>query len=51
MTAGKYSFLSSSIVKEVTRFGGNVTSFVPTSVEAALVHKFSKKTLPVSPRT
>jgi len=51
MTAGKYSFLSSSIVKEVTRFGGNVTSFVPTSVQAALVHKFSKKTPPASPQT
>ena len=42
MTAGKYCFLSSSIVKEVKRFGGDVTSFVPTSVETALVRKFSQ---------
>jgi len=39
MTAGKYSFLSSSIVKEVCRYGGEISSFVPESVESALKAK------------
>jgi pantetheine-phosphate adenylyltransferase len=39
MTAGKYSFLSSSIVKEVCSYGGDVSTFVPGSVEAALREK------------
>lgn len=41
MTAGRYSFLSSSIVKEVKRYGGDVSTFVPKSVEEALAHKFT----------
>ena len=41
MTAGKYSFLSSSIVKEVKRFGGDIASFVPRSVDDALTRKFA----------
>jgi len=41
MTAGKYSFLSSSIVKEVKRYGGAVSSFVPKTVEDALARKFA----------
>lgn len=41
MTAGRYSFLSSSIVKEVKRYGGDVSSFVPKSVEEALTRKFA----------
>lgn len=41
MTAGRYSFLSSSIVKEVKHYGGNVSSFVPKTVEEALARKFS----------
>jgi pantetheine-phosphate adenylyltransferase len=36
MTAGKWSFLSSSIVKEVASYGGDVSTFVPSSVEEAL---------------
>lgn len=40
MTQTKYSFLSSSIVKEVARHHGNVSDLVPTCVEAALVEKF-----------
>ena len=36
MTAGKYSFLSSSMVKEVCAYGGDVSSFVPQSVARAL---------------
>lgn len=40
MTAGKYSFLSSSIVKEVARYGGDVSKFVPKCVERALREKY-----------
>ena len=40
MTAGRYSFLSSSIVKEVKRYGGDVSKFVPRCVERALEKKF-----------
>lgn len=35
----KYSFLSSSIVKEIASFGGNVSCFVPKVVEDALKNK------------
>lgn len=40
MTSGKYSFLSSSIVKEVKRYGGDISSFVPPQVDKALEDKF-----------
>jgi pantetheine-phosphate adenylyltransferase len=40
MTAGKYSFLSSSIVKEIKLYGGDVSRFVPRCVEQALAEKF-----------
>ncbi len=36
MTNSKYSYLSSSMVKEVAKFGGNVEEFVPKCVENAL---------------
>lgn len=36
----KYSFLSSSIVKEVAKFQGNISCFVPKVVEEALKDKF-----------
>jgi len=35
----KYSYLNSSIVKEVARFGGNVDSFVPPFVQEKLLVK------------
>lgn len=38
-----YSFLSSSVVKEVARLGGDVSEFVPPSVAEALRAKFSAK--------
>jgi pantetheine-phosphate adenylyltransferase len=41
MTNPKYSYLSSSIVKEIARFHGNVQDLVPPSVEAALRAKFA----------
>lgn len=40
MTAKRYSFLSSSVVKEVCQYGGDVSPFVPPSVEAALKLKY-----------
>jgi len=39
MTAGRYSFLASSMVKEVASYGGDVSTFVPKSVERALIDK------------
>ncbi|KIV70656.1 pantetheine-phosphate adenylyltransferase [Bacillus mycoides] len=40
MTNNQYSFLSSSIVKEVARYGGSVVDLVPPIVERALKDKF-----------
>lgn len=40
-TAPQHSFLSSSLVREVARFGGDVTSMVPEVVAARLAAKFS----------
>jgi pantetheine-phosphate adenylyltransferase len=37
-----YTFLSSRIVKEVGRLGGDVTPFVPGSVAIRLREKFAK---------
>jgi pantetheine-phosphate adenylyltransferase len=42
MTAGRYSFLSSSMVKEIAAYDGDVSTFVPKTVEAALRHKLRK---------
>lgn len=40
MTKNQYSFLSSSIVKEVAQYGGSVKGLVPPEVEEALKLKF-----------
>ncbi|WP_168214702.1 MULTISPECIES: pantetheine-phosphate adenylyltransferase [unclassified Lysinibacillus] len=40
MSKNKYSFLSSSIVKEVAKYGGNIGELVPKIVEQALITKF-----------
>ena len=42
MTKNQYSFLSSSIVKEVAKYGGNISELVPEEVESALKMKFEK---------
>jgi pantetheine-phosphate adenylyltransferase len=39
MTQGKYSFLSSSSVRELAMFGGDVTPFVPENVKHAIEEK------------
>ncbi|MCL6580562.1 MAG: pantetheine-phosphate adenylyltransferase [Firmicutes bacterium] len=41
MTSNEYSYLSSSIVKEVARFGGCVGDLVPEAVAARLRAKFA----------
>ncbi|ATP39235.1 pantetheine-phosphate adenylyltransferase [Solibacillus sp. R5-41] len=40
MSKNQYSFLSSSIVKEVAKYGGNIGELVPAAVEKALKEKF-----------
>lgn len=37
--AEEYSFISSSLVKEIARLGGDVSDFVPKEVAAALVER------------
>ncbi len=41
MTDVRYAYLSSSLVKQVARFGGDVSTFVPELVQTALKEKFS----------
>lgn len=43
MTNNQYSFLSSSIVKEVAQYGGRISELVPPKVEVALRAKFTTK--------
>ena len=40
MTGNKYSYLSSSTVKEIAQFKGDLSSFVPRYVEEKLKEKF-----------
>jgi pantetheine-phosphate adenylyltransferase len=40
MTNNQYSFLSSSIVKEVAKYGASISELVPLEVEKALREKF-----------
>ena len=42
MTSGEYSFLSSSIVKEIKGYDGDVSRFVPPLVEEALERVLSQ---------
>jgi pantetheine-phosphate adenylyltransferase len=42
VTSPQHSFLSSSLVKEVARFGGDVSSMVPPSVLERLQRKFKE---------
>ena len=42
MPKDTYTFLSSRIVKEIARLGGDVSSFVPAHVQIALKAKLSK---------
>jgi pantetheine-phosphate adenylyltransferase len=40
MTNAQHSFVSSSLIKEVTALGGDVSGLVPDHVAEALVRKF-----------
>lgn len=40
MTSNKYSYLSSSLIKEVAKFGGCVKGLIPEIVEKELYRKF-----------
>ncbi|PLT34317.1 pantetheine-phosphate adenylyltransferase [Bacillus sp. V5-8f] len=42
MTRNQYSFLSSSIVKEVAKYGGDISELVPEKVRVALLEKYGK---------
>jgi pantetheine-phosphate adenylyltransferase len=42
-TSPQYSFLSSSLVREVARFGGDVSAMVPKHVNDRLIERFSRK--------
>ena len=42
MTQGKYSFLSSSSVRELAQFGGDISPFVPDVIRDAVAKKFQK---------
>ncbi|MEO2074928.1 MAG: pantetheine-phosphate adenylyltransferase [Bacillus sp. (in: firmicutes)] len=44
MTNNQYSFLSSSIVKEVAKYNGNISELVPPIVERELQKKFNTET-------
>jgi pantetheine-phosphate adenylyltransferase len=41
MPKDTYTFLSSRIVKEIARLGGDVKAFVPAHVQEALARKFA----------
>lgn len=42
VTDVKYSFLSSSAIKEVVKFGGSVTDFVPKNVAIQTIEKYKE---------
>ncbi|MBT2694706.1 pantetheine-phosphate adenylyltransferase [Bacillus sp. ISL-55] len=43
MTNNQYSFLSSSIVKEVAKYDGDISELVPREVKEALLEKFNSE--------
>jgi pantetheine-phosphate adenylyltransferase len=43
MTSVQYTFLSSSILKEITMLGGNVDGLVPKNVAEAMKRKFASR--------
>jgi pantetheine-phosphate adenylyltransferase len=43
MTHENYSFISSSLVKELIEFGGDISAFVPPLVERRLKEKSPKR--------
>lgn len=49
MPKEEYTYLSSRLVKEIARLGGNIDVFVPDCIARALREKFSKLTPPGLP--
>jgi pantetheine-phosphate adenylyltransferase len=49
-TAVEYAFLSSSVVKEIARFGGSVDHLVPAHISLELSQCFDTISLPNSPK-
>ncbi len=43
MTSQKYFYISSSVVKEVAQYGGDVSAFVPDNVVVALKNKLEQE--------
>lgn len=43
MPKEKYTYLNSSMIKEIATFGGNVSCFVPDYVKQKLINKFDIK--------
>ena len=43
MTQSQYSYLSSSVVKEVAKFGGCIKELVPESIESEVIEHFNQK--------
>jgi pantetheine-phosphate adenylyltransferase len=42
MTSSEYSFLSSTAIKELAKFGGNISGLVPECVEQQILDRFRK---------
>ncbi len=40
-SASSHSFLASKLIREIARFGGDITAMVPPAVAEALQHKFA----------
>jgi len=38
----QYAFISSSVIREIAKLGGDVSDFVPENVQAALLRKYSR---------
>jgi len=45
MPKDTYTFLSSRIIKEIARLGGDISSFVPPEVRSALIRKLATPTI------
>ncbi|MDB9309118.1 pantetheine-phosphate adenylyltransferase [Aphanizomenon sp. CS-733/32] len=50
-TSNEYSFLSSSVVKEIARFGGSVDHLVPPHIALDIYQCYNQKSLASNPTT
>jgi pantetheine-phosphate adenylyltransferase len=41
--AEQYAFISSSMIREIARLGGDVSSFVPETVQPKIIEKFNQR--------